>query len=179
MAADFNTIARPYAQAVFKLARDKGTLGQWSDTLGLVAALVEDDNLNPLLASPKLSPDQARDLVLRIAGEHLDAEGTNLVKLLAEKGRLLAVPAMARQYEDLRAEEEGTLDATVVSAQALDDKLKNELEAALGKRLNRKVRLHSEVDERLMGGAVLRAGDLVIDGSVRGRLDRLATVLNR
>ncbi|MFV8835013.1 F0F1 ATP synthase subunit delta [Aquisalimonas sp.] len=179
MAADFNTIARPYAQAVFKLAREKGELAKWSDTLGLLAAVASDERVHPLLASPRLSPDQANALIRDICGEHLDDAGQNLVRLLAEKGRLIALAPLAEQYEALRAEEEGTLEATIVSAQPVDDKLQAELEASLGKRLKRKVHLTSEIDDRLMGGAIIRAGDLVIDGSVRGRLTRLATALNR
>ena len=179
MAADFNTTARPYAQAVFKLAREQAKLADWSDTLELLATVVNDERVHPLLASPRTAPDQARQLVLDICGEHLDANGQNLVRLLAEQGRVLSLPAVAQQYETLRATEEGTLEARLISAQAVDDKLQGELEQALGKRLQRKVRLTSEVDERLMGGAIIRAGDLVIDGSVRGRLDRLTTALNR
>lgn len=179
MAADFNTIARPYAQAVFKLARDNGQLGHWSDTLGLLAAVARDDRVHPLLASPRLSPGEAEELILGICGEHLDAAGRNLVRLLAEKGRLIVLPFLAEQYEVLRATEEGTLDATIVSAKPLDEQHQATLEASLGQRLQRKVRLTSEIDETLMGGAIIRAGDLVIDGSVRGRLNRLAAALNR
>lgn len=179
MSADYNPIARPYARAVFQLARDRGELEAWSETVELLGAIAADDDVHALLASPGLSPDQAERLILDIAGEHLGDEGRNLVRQLAANRRLIALPAIAEQYRDLRAAEEGTLDARLIAAGPVDDKLRERLENALGKRLQRDVRLSSEVDETLLGGAVIRAGDLVIDGSVRGRLNRLASALNR
>lgn len=177
--ADFNTIARPYAHAVFKLARDQDALAAWSETLGLLAAVAADARVHALLASPRLAPEQQRDLILDICGDRLDAAGRNLVALLAENRRLVALPDVAAQYEALRATEEGTLQARLISAQPVDEKVRDALASALGKRLSRKVTLNAEVDESLLGGAVIRAGDLVIDGSVRGRLTRLTSSLNR
>ena len=179
MAADFNTIARPYARAVFDLAYRNGQLDAWGEAVGLLGAIAADDRVNALLASPKLAPEQAVSLILDIAGDRLGEQARNVVQLLADNRRLLALPALARQYETLRQDAENTLDATVVAAREVDDTLREQLATALGKRLGRTVRLTSEIDERLLGGAIIRAGDLVIDGSVRGRLDRLATVLNR
>ncbi len=177
--ADFNTIARPYAQAAFKLAREKDTLAAWSDQLGTLAAVVKDVQMQAILSSPRLSPSQQRDLMLDICGEHLDDGGRNFVALLAENRRLIAMPDVAAQFEALRAAEEGTLQARLISAKPVDDALRDSVADALSKRLKRKVSLKPEVDEALLGGAVIRAGDLVIDGSVRGRLNRLATSLNR
>ncbi|MCK8515244.1 F0F1 ATP synthase subunit delta [Methylonatrum kenyense] len=177
--ADFNTIARPYAQAAFKLAREKNALAAWSDQLGALAAVVRDVQMQAILASPRLSPNQQRDLMLDLCGEYLDEGGKNFVALLAENRRLIALPDVAAQYEALRAAEEGTLQARLISAKPVDDALRDAVAEALGKRLKRKVSLQPEVDEALLGGAVIRAGDLVIDGSVRGRLNRLTTNLNR
>ncbi|MFO7858765.1 MAG: F0F1 ATP synthase subunit delta [Ectothiorhodospiraceae bacterium] len=179
MASDYNPIARPYARAVFQLARDNGELEGWSETLDLLAAVAGDDDVHALLASPGLSPDQAEQLILDIIGGYLGDAGRSLVHQLAANRRLIAAPALAEQYRDLRATEEGTLDARLIAADAVDDATRQKLEEGLGKRLQRRVRLVSETDKTLLGGAVIRAGDLVIDGSVRGRLNRLATALNR
>lgn len=177
--ADFNTIARPYAQAAFKLAREKNSLASWSEQLAVLAAVVRDGQMQAILASPRLSPAKQRDLVLDICDAYLDDGGRNFVALLAENRRLIALPDVAAQYEALRSAEEGTLQARLISAKPVEDAVRDAVAEALGKRLSRKVSLQSEVDEALLGGAVIRAGDLVIDGSVRGRLSRLAASLNR
>ena len=177
--ADFNPIARPYARAVFQLARDASALDRWSGTLGLLAQVAGHEEVSRLLASPSLSPAQAEALVLDVAGSHLDDEGRNLVRILAANRRLMALPAVAAIYDAYRAEEQGTLDGRLITAGDASDAVRAELESALGRRLGRTVRLHTEQDPALLGGAVIRAGDLVIDGSVRGRLTRLASALNR
>ena len=177
--ADFQTIARPYAQAVFKLAREQGSLAEWSDVLQLLGQVAADERVQAILASPRFSGQQLESLFLDICGDNPNEAGQNLVRLLAENRRLIALPDIVRQYEALRATEEGTLRARLISAQPVEDKVRVDLAQALGQRLQRKVELESEIDESLLGGAVIRAGDLVIDGSVRGRLKRLATSLNR
>ncbi|MCC5858226.1 MAG: F0F1 ATP synthase subunit delta [Ectothiorhodospiraceae bacterium] len=177
--ADFQTIARPYAQAVFKLAREQGRLAEWSEMLQFLGQVAADEQMQTLLASPRFSGQQLEALFLDICGDRLDDAGRNLLRLLAENRRLIALPDMVRQYESLRATEEGTLKARLISAHPVEDKVRADLAQALGKRLQRKVELESEIDESLLGGAVIRAGDLVIDGSVRGRLKRLASSLNR
>ncbi len=173
------TIARPYAQAVFSLAREQGRLAEWSEMLALLATIADDERMGPVLSSPRPSAEELVTLFLDLCGEHLDQGGRNLVRLLAESRRLIALPVLHRQFEALRAEEEGTLQAVLTSAQPVDDAVRNTLAEALGRRLKRKVTLETTVDERLLGGAVIRAGDLVIDGSVRDRLQRLSTQLNR
>ncbi len=177
--ADFYTIARPYAQAAFRLAREKKTLQAWSDMLGLMAEVARDQEMHAILVSPRLTPRQQQDLVLEICGDRLDEAGRNFVALLAENRRLVVLPDVAAQFEALRAEEEGTLRARLISAKPVDKAVTDTLAKALGKRMQRKVTLQAEVDESLLGGAVIRAGDLVIDGSVRGRLKRLASTLSR
>jgi len=177
--ADIYTIARPYAQASFQRAREQGRLADWSDMLQLLATVAKDDRVRPILASPRFSPKQLETLFLDICGKQLDDEVSNLVRLLAENRRLRALPDLAEQFEQLRAEEEGTLQAELISAQAVDKKVQSSLADALSKRLNRKVSLETSVDKQLLGGAVIRAGDMVIDGSVRGRLKRMASALNR
>ncbi len=177
--AHFETIARPYAQAVFQMARGQKRLAEWSDMLQFLGQVASDLQVQSVLASPRFSAAELEAFFLDVGKKQLDDHGRNLVRLLAENRRLIALPELARQYEALRATEEGTLKARLISAQPVEDKVRSDLAKALGKRLDRKVELEPEIDEGLLGGAVIRAGDLVIDGSVRGRLQRLASGLNR
>jgi len=177
--AERSTIARPYAQAIFQLAQASGDFGRWSEALQLLTVAAQDPNLAPLLGSPRISRQELADLLIEIAGDRLDAAGRNLVRLLAEGRRLVLLPDIAAQYDELRAQAEGTIEARLITAQPVDATACDKIAAALSKRLNRKVTLTAETDPSLLGGAVVRAGDLVIDGSVRGRLERMAATLNR
>lgn len=170
-------LARPYAAAAFELASQNDRRGEWSDALALLAAIVRDERVAHMLRSPRLSASDRGDMILAIAGEHLDDKARNLVRLLAANGRLLALPDVAHRFEALRAEAESRVDAFVTSAVELDEGQRERLGASLQKRLQREVRLHCDVDPALIGGAVVRAGDLVIDGSLHGRLTRLASRL--
>jgi F-type H+-transporting ATPase subunit delta len=177
--AERSTIARPYAQAIFELAQKDGDFARWSDALELLAMASQDANLAPLLGSPKIGRQQLADLLIEIAGSRLDDTGRNLVRVLADARRLVLLPEIAAQYNALRAEAEGTIDARLVTAQPVAAAARDQVAAALSKRLNRKVSLTAETDPSLLGGAIVRAGDLVIDGSVRGRLARMAATLGR
>ncbi|MCP1673384.1 F-type H+-transporting ATPase subunit delta [Natronocella acetinitrilica] len=177
--AELTTIARPYAQAVFKHAKEHKQLGPWSETLQLLGLIAADERMQPVLSSPRPSADELVGLFSDLCGDRLSEAGRNLIRLLAENRRLMALPALVKQFEELRAAEEGTLQALLTSALPVEDKVRDELAKALGNRLQRKVSLETAVDERLLGGAIIRAGDLVIDGSVRGRLQRMATQLSR
>lgn len=177
--AESNTVARPYAQGVFKLAREQDALQAWSDMLQFAATVVAHPDLRPALSSPRLTGEQKLELLLDICGDRLNESGQNLIRLLIENDRLRLLPAIAEQFYALRAEAERTVDATLVSAQAVDEDLRKQLAEALERRLDRRVNLRTEVDEALVGGAVIRAGDLVIDGSVQGKLKRLAGTLSR
>ena len=177
--AETSTIARPYAQAVFKLAKSSGDLAKWSDTLDYAAVVAGDDRVAPLFNNPRVTEEQVVKLFLDICGSNIDDKGVSLIRLLAENSRLGLLPEIAAQYSELRAKEEDTLQARLITARPVDDAVQKRLAEALGKRTGRKVTLSAETDESLLGGAVIRAGDLVIDGSVRGRLERLAHTLNR
>jgi F-type H+-transporting ATPase subunit delta len=177
--AERSTIARPYAQAIFLLAQKDGGFARWSDALELLATATQDPNLVPLLSSPRVGRQQLADLLIDVAGDRLDEAGRNLVRVLAEARRLALLPEIAGQYGQLRAVAEGTIDARLITAQPVDAAARERISAALSKRLNRKVTLTTETDPSLLGGAVVRAGDLVIDGSVRGRLARMAATLSR
>ena len=176
--AEVMTIARPYANAIFGLARDKGELAGWSDLLAVLAQSVQTPTVSAVLTSPTVSNDDAVGLLSDIAGKALTDDGKNMLNVLAENDRLLVLDDIAVLYEELRAEEEGTLSAKVVSAKKLTAPQQKKLAAALKARLNREVLLECSVDATLLGGALVRAGYLVIDGSALGKLDKLANVLS-
>ena len=168
------TIARPYAKAVFKLALAQKRLPQWSDALRTAAAVVADPQVKRLLGHPGVSIDQLVGLVTGVSGANLDLHAKNLVATLAANRRLGYLPEIAARYEQLRAEAERTVDVQVTSAIPLTSDQRARYADALTRRLERAVRLHCEVDPSLLGGAVIRADDLVIDGSVRAGLSQLA-----
>lgn len=175
--AERNTIARPYAKAVFELALGQKDLGLWSETLGRAAAVVTDERVHRLLTSPHVTTEQLADLVIGVVGGKLGEEGSNFIRVLAANRRLGFLPEIAAIYDKLKAAEENTVEVSVTSAVALDKELQQQFARALSARLKRDVRMHCNVDSTLLGGAVLRADDLVIDGSLRGRLERLSAEL--
>ena len=176
--AEITTVARPYAQAVFKRAQETGRLADWSSELQFAAAVALDPRMTDIIESNRLTKAELAELFIGVCAERLSDEGRNLVRLLAENRRLALLPEIAAVYEVLRAEAESTVEAQMVSAYPLDDAQRDRIAEALKARLGRKVTLSATVDESLIGGAIIRAGDLVIDGSVRGKLGRLASALN-
>jgi len=171
------TLARPYAKAIFMLASETQNWQSWSDDLGLLADLVRHPELEPLLHDPRVSSEQLLDLLQSLVGDRLGDQGMNLVRLLIQNKRLDLLPVIAEEYEMLRTEHEGVADVDVVAAAPLTQEQIDRLGNALAGRLGRKVRLHTRVDESLIGGFVVRSGDLVIDGSVKDRLSRLSSAL--
>jgi F-type H+-transporting ATPase subunit delta len=169
------TIARPYAKAVFAMARDAKRLPQWSQGLGLAAAVSADERVRPLFGNPHVAPEQLVELIASVAGEALDGDMRKVLTVLAANRRLSFLPEIAGLYEKMRSDYERVLDVTLTSAVALSAEQRERFAAALRKRFEREVRLHTEVDSSLLGGAVLRAEDLMIDGSVQGGLAQLAT----
>lgn len=177
--AEISTVARPYAQGVFRLAREHDALAHWSDQLDLAAAFIADQQMTLVLGSPRMTGDQKAELVIEVCGDGLDEQARNLVRLLIANRRINLMPEIALQYRRLRADAERTVEARLVTAQPVDDAVRDRVADALAKRLERKVTLETAVDESLIGGAIVHAGDMVIDGSVRGRLTRLAGVMSR
>jgi F-type H+-transporting ATPase subunit delta len=172
--ADKITVARPYARAAFEEARARKVLGPWSESLQRAAAVVKDPRVQNLLGNPAVTNAELAEFVIDLAGPELDEQGRNFVQTLAENRRLAYLPEISTLFDELKDEAEGIVDVTVTSAAPLENGQRDALSAALQRRLKRQVRLHCETDPSLLGGAVLRAGDLVIDGSVRSRLDRIA-----
>lgn len=174
--AEATSLARPYAKAVFELAQEKGAFNDWSERLQALAQVTENETVRQAIATPSVDKSQLVDAILAAAGSE-DEETRNLVALLAENGRLTAVSEMAEQFDALRAEAEKITQAEVVSAAELSDSQRDAIAARLKEKLGTEVTLSTSIDESLIGGAIVRAGDLVIDGSVRAKLERLASSL--
>jgi F-type H+-transporting ATPase subunit delta len=175
--AERATIARPYAKAAFQYAQDAKAFADWSQGLRAAAEIVADPRVAALTKSPQTSQDDLVSIISDVAGDKLKPGMQNFVRVLAENHRLLLLPEIAAHYEELRSDVENTIDVEVVSAVALNSAQAEKLSQALSARLKRKIRMQNSVDATLLGGAVVRAGDLVIDGSLKGRLQRLATEL--
>ena len=173
--ADFRTAARPYAKAVFEMARESGNYDTWSERVDFLAAAVESPELSSMLNTPNITHQQKSELIEKVAGDRLDDQGRNFVRLLAENNRLDLLPDVAGIYDGLKMEAEGEIEASVTSAFELTSAQSDKIANALAARLNRKVKIVSTVDSDLLGGAIIRAGDLVIDGSVKGRLEKMTT----
>ncbi|MDQ2069723.1 F0F1 ATP synthase subunit delta [Natronospira bacteriovora] len=175
--SNLSTVARPYAQAAFEVASESSQFDAWSKLLGGLSALVRDPAGAALVRHPAIAPADLAEAILE-ALKGADEAGSNFIRLLAERRRLVAAAQIAEQYEALRDEAEGRINVEARTAHALDDKAAAALRDSLAKRLGRSVELKVQEDEGLIGGVVLRAGDLVIDGSVKGQLDRLATAMS-
>ena len=177
MAGHATTVARPYAEAVFERARETGRLGEWSEVLQFLAAALREPELVAFVTDPKLTPAQRTELMLDIGGPGLDAEAQNLIRVLVENDRLVVLPEIAALYETRKREAEGQTKVVVSSALPLDPAALEQLAAALRAKLGQQVEITTEEDPSLIGGVRIRAGDTVIDGSVRGRLSQLANEL--
>jgi F-type H+-transporting ATPase subunit delta len=177
--AEAITVARPYAQAAFQSASAEQALKNWSGMLSLLAAVAVDAGMRKLIDSPHVSDKQLADLFIQVAADNINEKCTNFVRVLAANGRLELLPEIAALFEIQRHNAEGTIEAEMISAFPASESQQAAVIASLRKRLGREVELSCSTDAELLGGAIIRAGDLVIDGSVRGKLQRLDTVLAR
>lgn len=175
--SELSTLARPYAEAVFRLAQGENDLAGWSARLQSLALIAADAQVARLIADPAVAVERVAGLVIEVAGADLGERGANFVKVLAENDRLSLLPEIAAQFETLKANAEGTLEATITSAQALTQAQIDDLVAGLKAKFNREVNVQVAVDPELIGGAVITIGDQVIDGSVKGRLQRMSFAL--
>ncbi|MCC2616945.1 F0F1 ATP synthase subunit delta [Aestuariibacter halophilus] len=174
--SELTTIARPYAKAAFDYAVEKQTVPAWQDMLNFAGEVAKNPDIKDLM-SGALAAEKLAEIFINICGEQLDEHGQNLIKVLAENGRLQALPEIALLYAQYKAEYDKEIDVDITSAVALDAKQQAEISASLEKRLARKVKLNCDVDAALVAGVVIKAGDTVIDGSVRAKLQRLADTL--
>ena len=177
--AEKSTIARPYAQAFFEVARSKGILPQMADALDAAAIAATDRAFVGLVGDPSVSKENLAALIIGVCGEDVGEEFSSFMKLLAENGRLDVLPQISELFNAYRSEEEQTVEAEVISAVELSAAQKKKISESLKKRLGRKVTLQCHLDESIIGGAIIRAGDLVVDGSVTGQLNKLTQALSR
>ena len=175
--SESSNIARPYAQAVFELARDSNRFDEWSDSLNTLCEIVSHPDVAALINDPRITREQVLGIMLDVGGDGLDEQTRNLIRILGHYRRLASIPSIARQFESLRAQEEGIIEAELETAFEIDEEHKSSLISALQDRLGQKVRLSSSTNPDLLGGVVIRAGDWVIDGSVRARLEKLSSSL--
>ncbi len=176
--AELSTVARPYTKAAFESAREQKSLDQWSEMLGLAAQAAQDQQVAELLRNPALAADQKAGLILDICADKLNEQGQNFIKILAENKRLPVLPEISALFERLKAEQQKSVDVDITSAFALTKEQQTKLAQALGTKLDREVNITSSKDASLIGGLVIRTDDLVIDGSVRGKLQKLAEALS-
>ncbi|ELB3911552.1 F0F1 ATP synthase subunit delta [Shigella flexneri] len=174
--SEFITVARPYAKAAFDFAVEHQSVERWQDMLTFAAEVTKNEQMAELL-SGALAPETLAESFIAVCGEQLDENGQNLIRVMAENGRLNALPDVLEQFIHLRAVSEATAEVDVISAAALSEQQLAKISAAMEKRLSRKVKLNCKIDKSVMAGFIIRSGDMVIDGSVRGRLERLADVL--
>ncbi|RYV03617.1 F0F1 ATP synthase subunit delta [Shewanella sp. OPT22] len=170
--AELTTIARPYAKAAFDHAVESNTVDIWAEMLEFAGAVANHKDVNPMLKGA-MAPQQLAEFFIGICGEQVNAQGQNLIKVMAENGRLEVLPAVAELYAEFRNEWAKEVEADVISATDLSTEKQAEIAASLEKRLARKVKLNCSIDASLVAGVIIKAGDLVIDGSVRGKLSRL------
>ena len=177
--AEIATIARPYANAVFELAKERRALDEWSRQLQLAAAVAAEPEIVEIIESPAVTSAEKSNTLARVCGDDLSREGKQFVQVLARNKRLHLIAEIGAQFEARRAQEEASLDVEVISAFELSEAEHRRVVEALERRFKREIQLTARVDESLIGGAIIRAGDTVIDGSVRGKLEKLAETLQR
>jgi F-type H+-transporting ATPase subunit delta len=177
--AELTTVARPYAKAAFEYARDNGKLADWSAQLALAAAVASDESFAAYLSRPTLTTGQQADAFLKAAGDKLGGDVRNFVTEIVQNKRVDALPAITELFEAFRAELEQSASVAVTSAYELTDAQRQSLSSKLSQKLGRKIAIDEvTVDLGLIGGVIVRSGDLVIDASVRGKLNKLAATLN-
>ncbi len=176
--AELSTLARPYARAAFEYASEAGDLQGWSDSLGTASSVAKQSTVDQLLSSPSSTSAEQAAALTGICGESLSSAGKNFICILSENRRLKLLPEISHQFEIMKANQERAIEVDVASAQPLDEEQQEKLNEALSKKLERKVNMQVSLDKSLLGGAVIRAGDTVIDGSIRGRLTKLAESFN-
>ncbi len=176
--AELKTVARPYAKAAFEVAREQGQVAEWANMLSILATATEGAKLNVALQNPAFSAQEKATALAEVCNEVVTEQGKAYLLGLAENKRLTLLPAISELFEQFKLNYEKAVDVVVTSAFALSAEQEQTLAASLSKKLDRNVNLSSETDASLIGGVVIRTGDLIIDGSVRGKLAKLAEAIN-
>ncbi|MFS1563337.1 MAG: F0F1 ATP synthase subunit delta [Candidatus Arsenophonus phytopathogenicus] len=174
--SEITTVARPYAKAAFDFAVENQLVDKWQNMLSFIAEATRNQQIGKLL-SGSIAPETLAKTFITICGDEIDEHVRNLIRIMAENGRLSTLPEVLKQFIQLRAFLESTVDIDVISATELNEKQQFKISAAMEKRLSRKVKLNCKIDKSVIAGVIIRAGDLIIDGSVRGRIERLTDVL--
>ncbi len=177
--AELATIARPYAEAVFRLAKEGNALAAWSEKLAFIAAIYQDPQMQAAIGNPRVTTNDVERLLLAICGERIDGAARNLIQLLVRNRRLPVLQQIREQFEKLKLEDEGKLDAKISSAYPLDDVQRNHVVNLLSSRFKREINATVTVDPELIGGIKVEVGDKVWDASVRGRLQTMAVTLSK
>lgn len=176
--AELSTLARPYAKAAFEHAVAENELATWSTQLVVLANVSQADKVKQVLSSPSITSASQAQQIIALCGEELSAKVANFVTVLAENKRLALLPFISTLFEEFKANRERTVEVTLTSAFDVDAALEQKLAKALGAKLERDVVVVTQIDKSLIGGAIIRAADVVIDGSVRGRVAKLAEAMN-
>ncbi|MDB5811071.1 MAG: synthase subunit delta [Betaproteobacteria bacterium] len=177
--AEIITIARPYAEAVFRLAREKSAFDQWSQMLKLLDMVVTDERVARSITDPNVTAQQVEGLVLGVCGEQLDGAGRNFVQVLVQNDRLMVVPEIRALFEQLKLEHEGVLETEIHSAFAIEPAQVEQMVRKIEAKYQRKVRAEVRIDPQLIGGVKIVVGDKVFDATVRGKLDAMSAALTR
>lgn len=176
--AELSTLARPYARAAFEYAAGVNSLSEWSVQLATAAAVAQADKMVKVLSSPSLTSEQQAAQFISVCGDELTGNAQNFIKVLADNKRLPLLPEISALFEEFKANREKSVEVEVATAFELDAAIQEKLAAALSGKLEREVSVQTVVDKKLLGGVVVRAADVVIDGSIRGRLNKLAEAMN-
>lgn len=174
---ELSTLARPYAEALFEIAKETGDFEIWSQNLAFLTALIQEPSMGKIITNPGIDKATLTRLLLEVCDENSSQEIKNLIKLLVENHRLPIIPHMATQFEELKAQHQGYVKVQIISSYPVSSQQQEEVEATLGKRLGKAVNVDIILDENLVGGWIIRAGDEVVDLSIKGRLEQLATEL--
>ncbi|ENU1228426.1 MULTISPECIES: F0F1 ATP synthase subunit delta [Providencia] len=174
--SEIATVARPYAKAAFDFAVENQAVAKWQEMLAFTAEVTRNEQVGELL-SGSIAPETLAKTFISVCGDEIDEHVQNLIRVMADNGRLTTLPEVLTQFIQLRDSLESTIEVDVLSANELSEQQSAKISAAMEKRLSRKVKLNCKIDKSVIAGVIIRAGDLVIDGSIRGRLERLTDVL--
>lgn len=175
--AEISTIARPYAVAAYKLAKEQKALAKWSEMLGFATAVANNAQMQAYIQDPKVVSSDLQAAFLKVCGEKLNENAQNLIKVLVEYGRLSILPEITSAFEELKAQDEGALDAQIIAAAKISNKEVKDLVGRLETKFGKKITASVTVDPEIIGGIKIVVGDTVIDASVKGQLQNLAYAL--